>query len=105
MPSLRTSRSEKHIHVEYYVLMDDELGTKLQQALIKKSREGLEVRVIYDSFGSRKTKKKFFEEFRKAGIETEPFLKLTLPALTSRINYRTHRKIVVIDGQIGYVEG
>lgn len=97
--------AKKHIHVEYYVLMDDELGTKLQQALIKKSREGLEVRVIYDSFGSRKTKKKFFEEFRKAGIETEPFLKLTLPALTSRINYRTHRKIVVIDGQIGYVGG
>ncbi len=98
-------QAKKHIHVEYYVLMDDEIGTKFQQALIRKAKEGLEVRVIYDSFGSRKTKKKFFEEFRKAGIETEPFLKLTLPALTSRINYRLHRKIVVIDGQIGYVGG
>ncbi len=98
-------QAKKHIHVEYYVLMDDVIGTRLQQALIQKAKEGLEVRVIYDSFGSRKTKKKFFEEFRKAGIETEPFLKLTLPALTSRINYRTHRKIVVIDGQIGYVGG
>ena len=98
-------QAKKHIHVEYYVLLDDAIGTRLQQALIQKAKEGLEVRVIYDSFGSRKTKKKFFEEFRKAGIETEPFLKLTLPALTSRINYRTHRKIVVIDGQIGYVGG
>lgn len=99
------ARAKKHIHIEYYVFMDDEIGTKLQQALIQKAQEGVEVRVIYDSFGSRKTKKKFFEEFRMAGIETEPFLKLTLPALTSRINYRTHRKIVVIDGQIGYIGG
>jgi cardiolipin synthase len=97
--------AEKHIHVEYYVLEDDVLGKKFQQALIKKAHEGLEIRIIYDSFGSRKTKKAFFEEFRKAGIETEPFLKLTLPSLTSRLNYRTHRKIIVIDGRIGYVGG
>lgn len=98
-------KAEKHIHVEYYVLDDDELGLKFQQALIRKAREGLEIRVIYDSFGSRKAKKKFFEDFRKAGIETEPFLKLSLSRLTSRLNYRTHRKIVVIDGRIGYVGG
>ena len=98
-------KAEKHIHIEYYVLLDDELGQKLQQALIRKAKEGLEIRVIYDSFGSRKAKKKFFEDFRKAGIETEPFLKLSLSRLTSRLNYRTHRKIVVIDGRIGYTGG
>lgn len=98
-------KAEKHIHIEYYVLMDDELGLKLQQALARKAKEGLEIRVIYDSFGSRKAKKEFFEDFRKAGIETEPFLKLNLSVLTSRLNYRTHRKIVVIDGKIGYVGG
>lgn len=98
-------KAEKHIHLEYYVLEDDMLGKKLQRALIKKAHEGLEVRIIYDSFGSRKTKKAFFEDFRKAGIETEPFLKLTLPSLTSRLNYRTHRKMIVIDGRIGYVGG
>ncbi|MDR2816261.1 MAG: cardiolipin synthase [Proteiniphilum sp.] len=98
-------KAEKHIHIEYYVLLDDELGLKLQQALVRKAKEGLEIRIIYDSFGSRKAKKKFFEDFRKAGIETEPFLKLTLSALTSRLNYRTHRKIVIIDGRIGYVGG
>ena len=98
-------KAEKHIHIEYYVLEDDELGKKLQSALIRKAAEGLEIRIIYDSFGSRKTKKAFFEDFRKAGIETEPFLKLTLPSLTSRLNYRTHRKMIVIDGRIGYVGG
>lgn len=98
-------KAEKHIHIEYYVLLDDELGQKLQQALIRKAKEGLEIRVIYDSFGSRKAKRRFFEDFRKAGIETEPFLKLSLSRLTSRLNYRTHRKIVVIDGRIGYTGG
>lgn len=98
-------KAEKHIHIEYYVLLDDELGLKLQQALIRKAKEGVEIRIIYDSFGSRITKRKFFEDFRKAGIETEPFLKLSLSRLTSRLNYRTHRKIVVIDGRIGYTGG
>lgn len=98
-------QAKHHIHVEYYVLLDDTIGTQLQQTLIKKAKEGVEVRVIYDSFGSRKAKKRFFEEFRKAGIEAESFLKLALPSLTSRLNYRMHRKIVVIDGRIGYVGG
>lgn len=97
--------AKKHIHIEYYVWVDDEIGLELQRALIKKAKQGLEVRIIYDSFGSRKTKKRFFEDFRKAGIETEPFLKLNLSALTSRLNYRTHRKMVIIDGQIGYIGG
>ncbi|MDD2226933.1 MAG: phospholipase D-like domain-containing protein, partial [Dysgonamonadaceae bacterium] len=99
------ANAKKHIHVEYYALLDDEIGKKFQEALIEKAREGLEIRIIYDSFGSRKAKKNYYEEYRKAGIETEPFLKLAFPALTSRINYRNHRKIVVIDGRIGYVGG
>jgi len=98
-------KAKKHIHVEYYVLLDDEIGRRFQEALIRKAKEGLEVRIIYDSFGSRKAKEKFFEEFRMAGIESEPFLKLTWSALTSRLNYRTHRKIIVIDGCIGYTGG
>jgi cardiolipin synthase len=98
-------KAKKHIHVEYYVLLDDEIGRRFQETLIRKAKEGLEVRIIYDSFGSRKAKEKFFEEFRMAGIESEPFLKLTWSALTSRLNYRTHRKIIVIDGCIGYTGG
>lgn len=98
-------KAKKHIHVEYYVLLDDEIGMKFQEALIKKAEEGLEIRIIYDSFGSRKVKKKYFEDFRMAGIEAEPFLKLTWNAFTSRLNYRNHRKLIVIDGEIGYLGG
>lgn len=97
--------ARQHIHVEYYVLCDDHIGMAFQEALIRKAKEGLEVRIIYDSFGSRKISKKYLEDFRKAGIETEPFLKLTVPALTSRINYRNHRKMIIIDGRVGYVGG
>lgn len=98
-------KARRHIHIEYYVLEDDDLGKQLQDALIRKAREGVEVRIIYDSFGSRKTGKAYFEAYRMAGIEVEPFLKLTLPSLTSRLNYRNHRKIIIIDGEIGYVGG
>lgn len=97
--------AKHHIHVEYYIFSDDKIGSTIKDVLVKKALEGVEVRVIYDGFGSRKTKKSFFEEMRKAGVEAEPFLKLALPKFTSRLNYRNHRKIVVIDGEIGYVGG
>ncbi|HBG42855.1 MAG TPA: cardiolipin synthase, partial [Porphyromonadaceae bacterium] len=99
------ARAKEHIHIDYYVFLDDQIGTRIKDALVKKSYEGVEVRIIYDSFGSRKAKKSFFEEMRKAGIEAEPFLKLALPVITSRINYRNHRKVVVIDGRVGYIGG
>ena len=97
--------ARQSIHVEYYIFMGDEIGNRIQEALIRKSSEGVEVRIIYDAFGSMKTPKSFFEKFRKAGIEAEPFLKFKAPIISSSINYRNHRKIVVIDGEIGYVGG
>ena len=97
--------AKEHIHIEYYVLQCDEIGMRFQEALIKKAKEGLEIRIIYDSFGSRKLKKEYIENFRMAGIEIEPFLKLSWSSITSRLNYRNHRKIIVIDGQVGYVGG
>ncbi|MGI6073492.1 MAG: cardiolipin synthase [Fermentimonas sp.] len=97
--------AREHIHIEYYVFMDDKLGLRLKNLLIEKSKEGVEIRIIYDSFGSRKIKKSFLEDYRKAGIEIEPFLKLTWNAISSRLNYRNHRKIVVIDGRVGYIGG
>lgn len=97
--------AKEHIHIEYYIISDDKLGNRIKDALIKKSLQGVEVRIIYDSFGSRKTNKSFFEDLRKAGIETEPFLRLVFPIFTARLNYRNHRKIVVIDSKIGYLGG
>lgn len=97
--------AKKHIHIEYYVIDNDEIGNNLRELLIKKSYEGVKIRVIYDGVGSWKLGRQYIESLRKAGIETEPFLKVAFPYFTSRVNYRNHRKIVVIDGEIGYTGG
>ena len=94
-----------HIHIEYYVWDDDIVGNQLKNLLINKSAQGVKIRVIVDAVGSWKVKKRFYEELRSAGIEVEEFMKVTFPMLTSHANYRNHRKIVVIDGRVGYIGG
>lgn len=94
-----------HIHLLYYKIYDDKISNKLKDLLIKKARQGVKVRLIYDDVGSIKTKRKFFEEMKKEGIEIEAFLEVKIPWIAQRINYRNHRKIVVIDGKTGYTGG
>lgn len=98
-------KATKHIHIQYYIFMDDEIGHQLKELLISKAKEGVEVRVLYDAMGSWKAKKKFFKEMELAGIQVTPFLKVAFPILTSRVNYRNHRKVVVIDGEVGFMGG
>lgn len=102
---IELEKAEKHIHIQYYIFMDDGIGHKIRDLLIKKAREGLEVRLIYDDVGSWKAKRTFFKEMQAEGIIVQSFLKVAFRWLTSRVNYRNHRKIVVIDGKIGYVGG
>ena len=94
-----------HIHLLYYTLMDDRVGNELKSILIKKAAEGVEVRVIYDGVGSLKARKKFFKEMAQNGVEVEEFLPIRFLKFARRVNYRNHRKIAVIDGEIGYVGG
>lgn len=94
-----------HIHIEYYIFEDGVLARRLREALIKKAQEGVKVRFIYDAVGSWKLGNEFFRPMRVAGIEVEAFLRVTFPIFTRRVNYRNHRKIVVIDGHIGYLGG
>ncbi len=94
-----------HIHMEYYVFEDDPVGRLVKDVLIDRAKAGVEVRLIYDDVGCWKVKNRFFEEMQQAGIEVRGFLKVRFPLLTSRVNYRNHRKIVVIDGRIGYIGG
>ncbi len=98
-------KARQHIHVEYYIFEDDAVGRMVRDALIEKAREGVEVRVLYDDVGCWKVPHRFFEEMLNAGIEVRSFLKVRFPLFTSRVNYRNHRKIVVIDGQVGFVGG
>ncbi len=98
-------KATKHIHIEYYVWDDDVIGNILKDLLIKKSAEGVKIRIIVDAVGSWRVKNSFYEQMRSAGIEVEEFMKVTFPMFTSHVNYRNHRKIVVIDGRVGYIGG
>lgn len=98
-------QAKDHVHMLYYIWNNDEWGRAFQQALIRKAREGVEVRVIYDGVGAYSTPKAFWNEIRQAGGEVHCFLPTFLALLDRRINYRNHRKITVVDGAIGYVGG
>ncbi len=97
--------AKHHIHLEYYIFADDAIGKKIIGQLIKKRAEGVEVRIIVDDVGSWNLKSKFFDNLRKQGIEIFPFMEVRFPRLTSRVNYRNHRKIIVIDGKTGFIGG
>lgn len=98
-------KARHHIHMEYYIFADDKIGNKLKELLIKKRKEGVEVRVIVDDVGSWGLTKKFFKELIANGIEIRPFMEVRFPRFTSRVNYRNHRKIIVIDGKVGFLGG
>lgn len=97
--------AKHHIHIEYYIYEYDEIGNAIIELLIRKAREGVEVRFIYDDFGSPTIKKNIEKRLRDAGVEIYPFYKVHFYLLANRINYRNHRKIVVIDGCTGFVGG
>lgn len=99
------SKAKDHIHITSYIIEDDPLGRLIRDALIEKARQGIEIRFLYDDVGSWKTKENFFELMREEGIEVHPFMPVRFPAFTSKVNYRNHRKIIVIDGKIGFVGG
>ncbi len=99
-------RAQKHIHLLYYIIRNDTLGRELVALLTQKARGGVEVRLIYDSLGSLLSGERMFRKLRAAGGRVEAFSPL-LFTLSShlRLNFRNHRKITVIDGQVGYVGG
>ncbi len=97
--------AKHHVHLEYYILENDKIGNRLKDLLIRKSREGIEVRVIIDDVGSWGLGKKFIAELRQNGVGIFPFMEVRFPRLTSRVNYRNHRKIVIVDGIVGFLGG
>lgn len=97
--------AQKSINLQYYIFSDDRLGYEIADILMEKARQGVKVRVIYDHVGSFSAKGRFFTRMRKAGVEAHPFFKVTFPQLANRINWRNHRKVVIIDNNIGYVGG
>lgn len=99
------SRARHHIHLETYIFNDDPLGRLIADALIQKAKEGVEIRVIYDDVGCWRVPSAFFERMKKAGIDVCAFMPVKFPAFTSKVNYRNHRKVCVIDGIEGFTGG
>lgn len=93
------------IHIEYYIIRNDSLGRKVIELLAKKSKEGVEVKLLYDGMGCIWLPKDFFNPLLEAGGEISCFLPPFLPYINLRVNYRNHRKICIIDGQKAYVGG
>ena len=97
--------AKHHIHIEYYIYEQDTIGEQIENVLIQKAGEGVQVRFIYDDFGSPSIKRRTEKRMKEAGIEVYPFQKVWFYVLANRLNYRNHRKIIVIDGQTAFTGG
>lgn len=97
--------AKDHIHLEYYIYEDDEIGKLIQSILIQKANEGINVRFIYDDYGSRSIRKTLVPEMQSKGIMAFPFFKIRFITFANRLNYRNHRKIIVIDGKTAFIGG
>lgn len=97
--------AKHHIHISYYIFRGDKIGKKIVKAAEKRAKDGVEVKIQYDPVGARSLKKSLFKELEKYGGQTETSFGSRFHLLNIRLNYRNHRKIVVIDGKIGYVGG
>lgn len=98
-------QAKDHIHIQFYIFRDDKAGHRVREALMAKAAEGVEVRLIYDDVGCWTTADTFFEEMRCAGMYVRPFLKIRTPFSPSKVNYRNHRKLVIIDGKKAFIGG
>ncbi|MCL2727224.1 MAG: cardiolipin synthase [Bacteroidales bacterium] len=97
--------AQHHIHLQSYIIENDAIGTLWQQELIQKAQQGVQVRVIYDDVGSWTLPRHYSDKLKAAGAQVESFAAVRYPWLTSKINYRNHRKILVVDGKVAYMGG
>jgi cardiolipin synthase len=97
--------ANQHIHLSYYIFKDDEIGADVLKILSRKAAAGVEVRVLLDGMGCLSISGGFIRSMRRVGIQAEWFFPIRFPFLTSKLNMRYHRKIVVVDGRIGFIGG
>lgn len=97
--------AKEHIHLQSYIIEDDQIGRKFKDLLIAKSKQGLKVRLMFDGLGSKSLPKRFKEELLAAKVEVlnfSPFRWFCPPLI---VNYRNHRKILIVDGYVGFLGG
>lgn len=98
-------KAKHHIHLEYYIYDNDTIGNRLADLLIKKAGEGVKVRFLYDDMGSGKIGKKLLKRLKEGGVEVSPVNKIRFRILANRVNYRDHRKIIIVDGSEVFTGG
>lgn len=98
-------KATDHIHLLYYIIRHDVLGRQIADVLVKKAKEGVEVRVLYDDMGSRRLSRKYIRRLRVAGVMVGAFFPPKIPKINLKINFRNHRKLAIIDGKVGYIGG
>jgi cardiolipin synthase len=97
--------AQHHIHLEYFIIQPDETGQELIDLVTRKAKEGVQVRILYDAVGSRRLTNRMLRPLKKAKGACCPFLGLNPLRRRVQVNMRNHRKIVVIDGRIGFTGG
>lgn len=99
-------KAREYINLQFYIIACDSLGRRLRDILIERARAGVKVRVIYDYIGSFDARRRdFFQRMKENGVEVHSFFRLSFPSHVNRLNWRNHRKVVVIDGNVGYIGG
>ncbi|MFC3496476.1 cardiolipin synthase [Planomicrobium okeanokoites] len=98
-------QAQNHIHLQYFIMKDDDIGKRLLALLTEKAQQGVKVLFLYDDLGSRSLPKDFFEDLNRAGGRATAFLPAILSSINPRLNHRNHRKLVVVDGKVGYIGG
>ncbi len=100
-------QAQDHIHIEFFIFADDEISNRMRELLIRKAKEGVRVRMIYDYWGSFRLSisARYIRSLKEAGVYVHPFLPLRFRLGRSKINYRNHRKIVLVDGKVGFTGG
>ncbi len=98
-------RARSHIHCEFFLFRRDKTSRRIRDVLMRKAEEGVEVRFVYDNIANINIPFWYYTEMRKSGVEVKLFTRLSLSSIRRSLNNRNHRKIVVIDGQVGYVGG
>ena len=94
-----------HINMLFFKFEDDAAGRRIADALIRKAEEGVQIRLIYDDAGNLMVPRRFYRRLRQHGIQVRGFMRIFLPILSRDYNSRNHRKVVVIDGEVGYMGG
>lgn len=98
-------KAKYYINIQFYIFKDDNIGSKIIDILLEKAKEGVEVRLLYDAVGSRLLTDKSILKLKKGGVKVGAFFPSFMKIINFNLNYRNHRKIVIIDGKTGFIGG